>query len=305
MKNRYCPNLKILGIVAVLIISFFLFIGLFQIMINVLNADLYGRLNKTIKHEIPVSKIENEKYCPTVTLILHKHIVEDNSIEVSIVFNYERNKYFQTLNANYLEFEILLNDGYGYFPSGLNYGVVFFDSINRNTYGYTYSGFESERFSIPSAPSLSGYPFDNIQIRPQLQLFVNGEKCSLNFEVQKRISGRLIAFSAEDKDVIILTRTPTEKYFVLISSMIFMLLMLLLTYNLIVYKNRLNTIEELIAVAGFVIASAGFRDLIGFNRQNGTSALEVFVILIPIMSFFLGAIYLLIRGKIAPHNRCK
>jgi hypothetical protein len=188
-------------------------------------------------------------------------------------------------------------DGYAYSPTGITNTFYFTDSIKRNTYGYLYSGLETERFLIPIAPSLNGFPFDDIQIRPMIDLYVNGVYSKLNFAIQKRIPGRIFSFSKNDKEVVSLTRTSTEKYLVMIGSVIFLLLTVILTYGLVTAKKGLSTVEELIAVAGYILATAGFKEIVGISRNNGTSALEIVVILIPLLSLFLGLIYSLYKAK--------
>jgi hypothetical protein len=267
------------------------------ISVNVLNSDLYGRLTETAPFRLINSETEQSKNLPTVTLILHKYVGEENAIEASIAINYDRQNVFENFKTDNLEFMIRLIDGYAYTPIGLDGTFNFTDNLKRNTYGNFYSGFESDRFLIPIAPSLNGFPFDDIQIRPLIDLYVNGIYSKLNFSIQKRIPGRILSFSEKDKEIVQLTRTSTEKYLVMISSIIFLLLTLILTYGLVTIKKGLNTIEELIAVAGYILATAGFKDIVGISRSNGTSALEIAVILIPLLSVFCGLIYSLYIAK--------
>jgi hypothetical protein len=264
------------------------------ISVNVLNSDLYGRLIETKKIKLFNSEKEGVNYVPKITLILHKYIEEENSIEASLILNYDNQKVFDEFKTDTLEFRVNVVDGYNY--SQLDNTFNFKDSIKRNTYGNFYSGFTTDRFLIPVAPSLSGFPYDDIKIRPMINLFINGWYNPINFEIQKRIPGRILSFSEKDKEIVSLTRTSTEKYFVMISSIIFLLLTVILTYRIIT-STGLNTIEELIAVAGYVLATAGFKEMVGINRSNGTSALEIAVILIPLLLLFSGLVYSLYKAK--------
>lgn len=268
-----------------------------MISVNVLNSDLYGRLIETEPFHLGNTEKEQIKSLPTITLVLHKYFGEENSIEASLAINYDRQDVFQRFKTDTLQLMIRLIDGNAYTPIGVANSFNFTDSIKRNTYGYLFSGFETDRFFIPIAPSLKGFPFDDIKIRPMIDLYVNGMYSKLNFAIQKRIPGRILSVSEKDKEVVLLTRTSTEKYLVMISSVIFLLLTLILTYGLVTTKKGLNTVEELVAVAGYILATAGFKEIVGISRSNGTSALEIVVILIPLLSVFLGLIYSLYKAK--------
>lgn len=282
-------------ILSVLVLAL-IFLGM-VISVNVLNSDLYGRLIETKAFKLVDSEKGQTRSFPTITLVLHKYVGEENSIEASLAINYERQDLFQQFKTDTLHLVVGLIDGYAYSPTGVANTFIFTDSIKRKTYGYLFSGFETDRFFIPVAPSLNGFPFDEIQIRPMIDLYVNGIYNEFNFAVQKRIPGRILSTSEKYKELVLLTRTSTEKYLVMISSVIFLLLTLILTYGLVTTKKGLNTVEELIAVAGYILATAGFKEIVGISRSNGTSTLEILVILIPLISVFSGLIISLYKAK--------
>ncbi|WP_055437643.1 hypothetical protein [Lacinutrix algicola] len=159
------------------------------------------------------------------------------------------------------------------------------------------SGFESNTFTIPVAPTINGFPFDDFQIRHNISLFINNKYSEFNLKVQKRIPGRLLTFEKGNKRNIILTRSTTEKATIVISSIIFLFLTSLLLYGFIKTPNGFNTVEELISIAGYLIAIAGFREIIGVSRINGTGTLEIIVILIPLILLFIGMIYSFNKGR--------
>lgn len=286
---------KLKHIFIYVIVLCLIFIGLF-ISVEVLNSDLYGRLTETAPFETYNTPKRSRDSFPSLTLIIHKYLSDENSIEASLIISYQRQNVLSNYKSEKLEFAVRVSDGYNYNPSGFGKIFKFSDSTKRNTYGYFYSGYETDRFLLPIAPSLNGFPFDNMKIRPFLDLYVNGNISNFNFQVQKRLPGRILLFDKNDKEVIILTRTSTEKYLVSISSILFLLLTFILTYSLFKHKTGLSTIEELIAVAGYILATAGFRDIIGISRNNGTSALEILVILFPLLFVTIGLIISFRRG---------
>jgi hypothetical protein len=292
--------MKRINSIGILLLIFALPFILLVIYVNVANADLYGRLIETISVNSGISKNEVNKDLPLVTLILHKYLIEENAVDASIVLSYPKVSMFENLKTNKIKIVITFSDGYFNDPSGLIKIFSFTDSINNNSYGYTNIGFESGRFQIPVFPSIDGFPFDDIQLMPVIFINMNGNYSRFNLEIQKRISGKILKIQEGKNSYssIIMTRTSTEKTLVILSSIIFILLTFILTYRLFTIPNGLNKLEELITVAGFILAIASFREILGISRNSGTSALEIFVILVPILSIFIGLTYSFFKKSI-------
>lgn len=272
--------LKLSGVLTVLIlIIFFTF--------NVINDDLYGRLIET--------KSYNKEYyndsLPTITLVLKEYVEEKNSIESSLIINYNQSITFRYYNEQKLEFEIFLTDRFNYNQIGLIKKFIATDSINSDNSGYLFSGFESDNFLLPVTPSTYGYPIDDLNLFPYITLDVNKRPSKFLLKVQKRISGRILDFTEGNDKMINLSRTLTEKILVYTSSIIFLILTFVITFSLIKRKKSLTSIEELIMVAGYILAIAGFREILGISREFGTSLLEVIVILIPLVAITIGLSY--------------
>ncbi|WP_055437685.1 hypothetical protein [Lacinutrix algicola] len=260
--------------------------------VNIINDDLYGRLIQT--KDIS-SKIYNEK--PNITLIIKKYLVEENSVEATLAVTYNHSSIFKKSESDSINLVAIYSDSYYYNPSGIIFKSTFKDNVNKQDYGYMNSGFESNTFTIPVAPTINGFPFDDFQIRHNISLFINNKYSEFNLKVQKRIPGRLLTFEKGNKRNIILTRSTTEKATIVISSIIFLFLTSLLLYGFIKTPNGFNTVEELISIAGYLIAIAGFREIIGVSRINGTGTLEIIVILIPLILLFIGMIYSFNKGR--------
>jgi len=161
-------------------------------------------------------------------------------------------------------------------------------------------------------PSVYGFPFDDLSIRPIFEVSRDGTYTDhYRLEVQKALPGRLMEVSNETIPVIRLTRSPTEKAIVLVSAVVFLFLSGILVYGLFAARRGLTTLEELLAVGGYMVAAAGFRELLGVSRAAGTSALEIAVIGIPLLllaiavgrSFVLGQLHLY-RQQRAKSGRC-
>ncbi|WP_348705688.1 hypothetical protein [Tenacibaculum sp. 190524A02b] len=258
-------------------------------IINSIGDDFYGRLIQTKS----INKTKKER--PNCTLILKKILEDESAIEASIVLNYEKALIFEKYESTEIDFDIVISDRYNFNPSGLTYKYRINDNINKQTFGYTNSGFETDNFKIPFAPSAYGYPYDEFKFSTNISLFANGITTNFNYYIQDRIPGRII--NTEKKQTVNLSRTKTEKTLVLVSSIIFILMSIILTYKLVTKPKGLKTIEELIMVASYIIAIAGFREILGLSRYFGTGFLEITVIFIPLISLTIGLIYSYFKGK--------
>ena len=283
----------------IIITSGIIFIAGMFISLNILNADLYGRLIETKSFNSYFSSAKNVDSLPTIILVLHKYLSDENSIEASIIMNVNINSILlndiMIKNDTSFVFDIKISDGYNYIPFNSHQLFSFICNI-KNTYDRVFS-FETSRFQSPISHSVNGFPYDNIELLPYITVDINGWNSQYDFKVQNRIPGRLLTSTDRDDKIIELTRTSTEKYFVMISSGIFILLTIFLTFSLFSTKNGLSKTEGVIAVAGYILSIAGFRDLIGITRNNGTNALEIFVILIPLLLIFSGFVYSFFLGR--------
>ena len=136
---------------------------------------------------------------------------------------------------------------------------------------------------IGSSP---GFPFDDLVINAAVFLEEGGKEegrkdLPFRLKVQKALPGRMLDISGNGVPVhILLARSPTEKGFVVGTSVLFMLLSMLLIVEL--GRDRLRGLDRLLAVAGYILGAAGFPDLIGVSRVAGLSALECLVFGLPL-----------------------
>jgi len=262
------------------------------LFVYIINDDMYCRLTQTEN----ISSLNFEEK-PTITLILKKYLIEENALEATLSITYNNSAIFKQTKSNNVNFITTYSDGYHINPTGLVFKSKFSDNVNNQNFGYLNSGHESETFSIPIAPSVNGFPFDDLKLNHNISLYINNEYSKFNFKVQKRIPGRIFKIESDNKKIITLTRSKTEKVTVVISSIIFLFLTSLVLYGFIKSHQGLDTIEELLSIAGFLIAIAGFREIIGVSRINGVGTLEIIVILVPLTLLFIGMVYSFVKGK--------
>jgi len=258
-----------------IIIIFSLFIITVYIYpIIFVNGDLYGRMIEVKS----VNKINRE--LPTVRLVLHKILVEENTIEASLIV-YGNKRLFNN------EFHVDIHDAYGTNPYGVYNSVSNRDSILFSSDGTVQRAYKSKRFTIPIVNSVYGFPSDEILIRPIVYYMINGYANDFNFEVQKFISGRNLRIIKEENNVCIeLVRTNIEVLFVYLSSIIFFIVSIYVGIGVASKKESMRKSEGVIVVAGYLLSIAGFREIIGLSRITGVSALEMAVIGFPLLFLF-------------------
>jgi hypothetical protein len=287
--------LKPIGLILIAIAIFYFSLFLF---INIMNADLYARLIETKEQKQTYFGRDKSNKYPILIFIIHRHLQEENVMECSIVIDYKNFKLSSGQNKP-LDFRLKVREGTLYNPYGLSKDFHFTDTDRVNSID---CAFETEKFNIPIMVSIGGYPFDNIAIYPLIDLYINDSAFVADYiyKIQKRISGRIFNEKQIKLDnhieSIELTRTRTEIFFVIISSLIFIIMTLIITYGLFTKKKGLSSVDEIIVVAGYILATAGFRDIIGFDRSYGISALEVGVILAPLLAIFIALIYSFRKG---------
>ncbi len=296
MKIKVLYNiLKIISLIIIPLALTFIVIPYIDIVLT--NGDLYGRMIET-KHanHLGMPKEHNRKF-PTLRLILHKILPEENALEASLMVYGDQDLFTK-------EFRAILRTEYNNQPFAIHNEVSSKDSMTYNDIGLSEAAFKSNRFIIPITHSVSGFPNDKILLRPIVNYYSDWVTYDFNFEVQKAISGRNLSIEIDSGNHISieLSRTQLENVFVKICSGIFILISIIVGFGIISSKKGLSKLEELLMVAGYIIAIEGFRELIGLSRVSGISALEIIVIGVPLVFIFIALIISFIKGILEKIN---
>jgi hypothetical protein len=265
--------------------------------VTVLNADLYGRLTETQSLGIGNPSVQKQPTgTPTVRLVLHRVLQDENAVDASIVFIAEGS---------------VVADRYWRDVDGLVAGVhdssniqpFFFTSPIKITFSPKSPGdkgvaLRSERFQLPFFPSGLGFPFDDIKIlvMPYLR-DSKGYAYPFKFEVQKALPGRLLTASGNPLTATIhLSRSPTEKTLVLLGGFVFLFLSGSVVFVFLRSTHGFKHWQELLAFAGYLVGAAGFREMLGVSRAAGVSTFEVVVFGIPLVGLTVGMTVALVRS---------
>jgi hypothetical protein len=260
---------KVFRVVLGLVGAYFILAALFMIVVN---ADLYGRLSES-------KDFDASSHGPRLIFVIHRILPDENAVEVSLRLVVDRSAARDSVQNS---FKADVGDGSGAVPP-FSTTTVTIDSASELVDGRLLS--TTPRFSYPTYQSIAGFPFDNVKLVATPRMANNrGPISDFAFEVHKAAAGRVLQARGRYTISIALTRSLTEKLMVLGSSCVFLLLVLVLSIQLSKSRSALSALDELFAVAGFLLAAAGFREIVGVSRTSGVSALEVVVFGIPLIA---------------------
>ncbi|MBN4056119.1 hypothetical protein JYT20_00185 [Rhodothermus sp. AH-315-K08] len=77
----------------------------------------------------------------------------------------------------------------------------------------------------------------------------------------------------------------------------FLLVVLVITRELFAGSNDVSGLEMLLALAGFILASSGLRDMMGLSRVESASLFELAFLVLPMAILSVGILYALVRRK--------
>lgn len=278
-------------------------LGLMFAFALIANEDLYGRAIDT-QTAVGVGRGKTVRSGPTVRLILHKLLADENAIEASLMIIGEDGDLPRLISEGKTKITAELRDGSSLQPYGILSDVTLDHVSAKVQPGVNSFAVQSQRFLLPAMSSVSGFPYDDLKVRPIVDVrrdeFYTGE---FKLEIQKAMPGRVMELSDKNIVDINLTRSPTEKVIVLASSGVFIFLSVILVIVLFDRSRGLSSLEELLAVGGYLVAAAGFREVLGVSRMAGASALEMIVIGVPLAFLSVAVGISFMRGRLSSNRQ--
>lgn len=269
---------------------------LLSLVVIVINADLSARLTeRQLLGTVTVR--EQPLHIPTLRLVLHRVLADENTIEASLVLLLDAGAVREPYWRRRSRLKASIRDGSNLQPV-LTVSPIEVDLLDTRSLK---SGLAlgSNRFHLPIVPSEAGFPFDDVKIfvTPQI-LDASGYLLPFNFEVQKALPGRLLISSGHPlAPEIRLSRSSTEKALVLFGGLVFLFLSATLIFVLVKSPAGIRGWEELLAFAGYLLGAAGFRDMLGVTRGGGTSTFEVVVFGAPLISLAVAMSFSLLQSR--------
>lgn len=255
--------------------------------VGALNSELSGRLTETQTVALWPSAVGTD---PTVRLVIHRIIPDENAVEASLILVIDLGSELgQEIKNQGVAARAKVEDGSSQHLFAVTAETQQVDSTSFEL-GSAWAVARSGRFLMPTYSSMGTYPYDDVRLRPMLM--VRSSRDGLlraRLEVQKALPGRLLAVTEEaGAATVTLTRAPTEKAFVLTASLVFVLISLAVTVGIFFSHKTASSFEQLVAVASYLLAAAGFRELLGVSKVPGTTILEILILGVPLALLSLG-----------------
>lgn len=224
----------------------------------------------------------------TITLFLHRIIPEENAVEVSLSISAEYDQLPREMRG--LEScGTLVVDVRDY--SQQVSPRAFVVSCKRN-FWTNITGTETPRFTVPASASVEGFPFDDLQVATFQSLYTLRGLEAARQQTIKLLPGRAMLWDGDRVNGhIVLSRPFNDKVLILVSAGLFLLLTTIVTWKLFFSGGATSGVQEIVAVAGYIVAAASFRDLLGVTHTNGTSAFEILVFGLPMCLLATGVAF--------------
>lgn len=259
------------------------------IVLGVLNADFHNRSPQSIT-------LRDEKYSDPyglqVKIVVHRLLVEENAVEVSLIVQGQYDMLPKAMKDQAPCLTLLYGDGS---DSDSPWKTFDIDCKKIQVPGVADDRISSEtpQFKLTAFPSVDAYPFDDWEFFPVMTLISRANiGAPAVYSVLRMIPGKELKISGNSTDwQIYLQRPLAEKALVLTVGGAFLVLSLLITWRLFSGEIAMSGIQELLTLAGFVVAIASLRDMLGVSRVTGVSIWEVVVIGIPMTALCVGMAY--------------
>jgi hypothetical protein len=266
------------------------------LLLSVLNEDLRGRATEIVS--VPGVRVKSQGKSALVRLVVHRISPEENVVDASLILIVDGDQPLMTeVAAGKRKIFAEIRDASTIAPVELHSQVSLDAAAFRS--GFSSAAVESEHFSLPASPSVNSYPFDDVQLFAIVSLYTDDrEFVPFDVEVQRATPGRRLIATGHDGNLrITLTRTSIEKIYLLTAATIFFVLSIIVAAGLFLSQEGLSSLQELVAIAGYLVAAAGFRDLLGVSRLPSTSILEILILGIPLLALSLGVAVSMFRSR--------
>lgn len=253
------------------------------------NAEYHGRSAQFID----VSNGETDGGA-TATLVLHRIVTDENAIEASVLVRIPSEFAEKHKDENAPCFQVYVGDRSN--PDEQVFrSEIFPIYCKKLPFATVFLEDQTPRFMIPATQSVSLFPFDELIVVPDIKVAEQGtyfDFLATYYRIGKALPGKIVTFTGDKMNwEIHLSRSTNEKIIVQLAATLFVILSLFVSWQLAQPRKEVGT-QDMVAVAGFIIAAAGFRDMLGVTRTIGTSFFELAVFGLPLiiltLSIFVG-----------------
>jgi hypothetical protein len=266
-------------------------IGLVALIItSVLNEDFHIRSPQSITLR---DEKESDRSYIKVKMLVHRLLVDENAVEVSLLVQARYDGLPEEVRNETPCLTLMYADGSepDSAPKTLDITCKKFE-VPGKVISEAISA-ETPRFNLSAFPSVGAYPFDDWEFFPEVSLLARANwSAPAVYSVERRVPGKELRVTGDHYNWRIHLQRPfPERAMVLTVGIAFLALSLLISWRLFSREVRLSGMQELLALAGFVVAIASLRDLLGVSRTTGVSTWEIVVIGIPMTALCIGMTY--------------
>jgi hypothetical protein len=266
-------------------------LGLFAVIVaSVLNQDFHTRSPQVITLRAEEGA---ERSDLKVRVVVHRLLVEENAVEVSLVVEARYGSLPKEVKDETPCLTLVYADGFepDTVSKTLDITCRRFE-VPGKSIGEVMSA-ETPRFMLSAAPSVGAYPFDDWEFIPVVSLLARANwPAAAVYSVERRVPGKELRVTGDASNWQIHLRRPfAERALVLAVGIAFLALTLLIASKLFARDGSSSGTQDLLALAGFVVAIASLRDMLGVSRATGVSTWEIVVIGIPMIALCVGMSY--------------
>ena len=266
------------------------------LVVPILDADFYGRLTDTKSFNAFSSNIEN-RVLPRIRFIIHKILPDENGVEASLELYVAGQVTNEPGWQDVSQLTAEIRDK----SSTQSFFVTKKLTINLSRRsGERDISEQSERFIFPYLPSIEGYPLDNAEILPFINLVDDkGFRRDCKIEVQKSFPGwQLLVSKDSHYPKITLIRPLNDRILAIVGGMVFFFLATVMAVGFCYLYTSFQQWEVFLSFVSYIFATVSFRELLGINRTIGTSAYEMIVFFVPIIMLTSVLLILIVRNFI-------
>jgi hypothetical protein len=301
--HRLSTNIRFLAPYSLLLVGVAVAVALFGILGSLINSDFATRNSSTQTVGVLNSYNGSPAAKVSVLLVVHPPARDDNYCEVQAFLSAEDSFIRGTEKdhtAQQLSLEI--RDASGLQPFELTSFVTLgsSDSLSTSHIAYSYAASAGPLIRLPVYSSVVGFPFDVTSLRPDIAVHdLAGTDYPFELRVEKGFPGRLVKTRIDDGGLplIEIERSWLEKGFYCSARAVFILILLTVTLSLFRSESTLTGLQEVLAAAGFLLASAGFRSAIGIPQHEGVTCYEAIVLGLPLLFLATGLAFRAIRSQ--------
>jgi hypothetical protein len=272
----------VLGLAAVMLVA--------VVAVSIWNADFHTRSPQSV---VLGAEKGSDRSDLKVKLLVHRLLVEENTVEVSLLVQGRYGSLPKEVvqETPCLTLEYFDGSEPDTVPQTLDITCKRFE-VPGKSFGDVMSA-ETPRFALSALPSVGAYPFDDWVFTPVVSLLARANwGAPAVYSVERRLPGKDLQVTGQDNNWQIHLRRPfTERALVLTVGIAFLVLTLVVAARLFARDGSSSGTQDLLALAGFVIAIASLRDMLGVSRTTGVSIWEIGVIGIPMLALCVGMIY--------------